>query len=177
MFDQLTLKTCTEALANNEWLRLDVEPRVGEEQAMLFYVANRDFLTISYSSLIIWPPNSDFSLDFEIDEVAPATWLQTFGASWFFPCHAKILHAEHGEVASISGIMTFENWTSLDEHDDLAESPEGENPLLVAIASSIGFESDRDNAALANAARLVLQLEPDDSLKLQQFLNEHPKEF
>jgi len=73
--------------------------------------------------------------------------------------------------------MTFENWMNLDEHDDLPTYPEHENPLLAAIASSIGFKSVRDNAALSNAARLVLQLEPDHSLKFQQFLEEQPEEF
>lgn len=87
------------------------------------------------------------------------------------------MHRSHGEVASISGVMTFENRTNLDEHDELHVNPEYENPLLAAIASSIGFESVRDNAALSNAARLILQLEPDNSLKFQQFLEEQPKEF
>ena len=177
MFDQTTLVSCIESLANNEWLRLDVEPCVAETESKLFYISNRDFLRVSYSSSIIWPPNQDFSLDFEIENVAPAAWLETFGSIWIFPCHAKIMHSSHGEVASISGVMTFENWMNLDEHEDLPAYPEHENPLLAAIASSIGFKSVRDNAALSNAARLVLQLEPDDSLKFQQFLEEQPEEF
>ena len=177
MFDQSTLVSCIEALANNEWLRLDVEPYVAEAEPKLFYESNRDFLRVSYSSSNVWPTNPDFSLDFEIENVAPATWLETFGSIWIFPCHAKIMHRSHGEVASISGIMTFENWTNLDEHDDIPTYPEYENPLLAAIASSIGFKSVRDNAALSNAARLVLQLEPDDSLKFQQFLDKQPEEF
>jgi hypothetical protein len=153
---------------------LDVNPQVQEPQPRLFFLTNRDFLSVTYSSSTVWPPNHNFSLDVEIGEALSAPWLLKFGASWLFPCHAKILHTEHGEVATVSGIMTFESWTSLEEHDDFAEHLDDDAPLLAAIESSIGFEPDRDNAALANAVRLILQVEPNQSFELQEFLRERP---
>jgi len=176
VFEIDCLPNAIDDLADDNWFEWRRHPVVEQSAAQLFYLESREFVTVRYSTSVVWREDHDYSLDFRVDEAVEAPWLDELDAQWFFPCHALIVHPEVGEAGSISGIMTFEGWRDREDFDESVRSLRGENPLIAAIDCSVTFDPQRSSLALVNAARLVLGVDPSESLALEIALATKPKD-
>ena len=176
MFDFAGLSDAIDDLAEDNWFEWKRNPVVEQSAAQLFYLESREFVTVRYSTSVVWRGDHDYSLDFRVDEAVEAHWLDELDAQWFFPCHALIDHPDVGEAGSISGIMTFEGWRNREDYDESVRSLRGENPLIVALDCSVTFDPQHSSLALVNAARWVLGVDPSESPALEVALATKPKD-
>lgn len=175
-FSFYELSLALDDLAEGNWFEWKRNPAVEESSPQLFYAEAREFLTVRYSTSVVWCEDHSYSLDFRVDEAVEAPWLEDLDAQWFFPCHALVMHPDVGEAGSVSGIMTFEGWNDLDDFDESVSSLRGGNPLVAALDSSASPKSGQSSLALVNAARWVLGVDPSESPALEVALATKPKD-
>ena len=176
MFSFLDLDFALDGLADDEWIEWRRDPSVIEAAPQLFYSENREFISVTYSNSVVWSSNHEYTLDFRIDEALSAPWLETLDSLWFFPCHAIVAHPEVGDAASITGLITFEGWRDRMDYEPKESGLSYGDPLIAALSSSTGLRQERAVVALANAARLILGIEPTYSSELQIALDTKPED-
>jgi hypothetical protein len=155
-------------LAEDNWIPSISRPHVSlNGQQALFRIDRWHEFQVSRTTYSpAWQDDSKVGLNFDLEDPIETPFLGDVGVFWCTPCHALLTYQRH-VLATISGFLTFESWT---EEDDFKGAFElwypDQCPLIVALGCSQGFDRQRDQAALENAARLVLGIDIGDSSQL-----------
>lgn len=117
-----------------------------------------------------WETDDRFTLRFEIDAPVTLSIFETFNSNWSAPCHA-LIDFSGLNVATISGILTFDDWRAEDQYAmAFSTSDFDEPPHLAALSSSIDIDLDQSQNALEAAFELIHGVSPNDDRVLVDLL-------
>jgi hypothetical protein len=156
-------------LAHGRWSETDRTPKIDLNlMPTLWPISLMDRLSVAYPpEPTRWASNPHVDLTWETGEPLQIPRIIELNSQWLAPCHA-LFSVEETTFASISGVLTFTSWLDADEYDDFFNGVDVADfsPMIVALNSSFSFNQERDQAAIENAARIVMKIEPSDAQPL-----------
>jgi hypothetical protein len=156
-------------LASGNWNRAGRKPMIDlGPTPTLWPIPLKDRLKVIYPPKPNrWESNPELTLDWTTDAPLGTPLISELNSRWLAPCHA-LFSIDEEVLASISGVLTFIDWIEPDEYQAFFDpnSVEDLSPMIVALDSSLGFRRERDQPALENAARIIMNVQPAEAERL-----------